>query len=408
MKTPPKTIRTRRNRYLLIVMLVLIVGALTYAGYWWHYSRFWVVSHNAFITGNLIPVEADATGIVTQVLVEESQYVNKGDLLVRLDEHRAQTALGQSRGELGQVVREIGAVFSTHQQMCQKLIARSARLARVRHDVIRLRQAAPNGAVSDQVVQNAEDQMMALEAEMREAEAELKSIEAKVSGTSRTLHPDVEAAKYKFIAAYLEYLRQQIHAPVSGYVSMRKVQVGNRVQPGDSLMTLVPLEHLWVEANLRETEMAQVRPGQRAEITVDLYGESHIYHGTVEGLVPGTGSVFALLPPDNAAGNFIHIVERVPVRIALRKEEIQKNPILPGLSTTTSIYVEESEQPLGASLAAVSSQEYETDIFIDELAGAEAKAQKIIMDNVIQKNASVESNCESPESVTTKNSSAYR
>jgi len=111
MKTHPKTIRTRRNRYLLLVMLVLIVGALTYAGYWWHYCRFRVVSHNAFITGNLIPVEADATGIVTQVLVEESQYVNKGDLLVRLDAHRAQTALGQSRGELGQVVREIGAVF---------------------------------------------------------------------------------------------------------------------------------------------------------------------------------------------------------------------------------------------------------------------------------------------------------
>ncbi|WP_432746325.1 HlyD family secretion protein [Methylobacter sp. G7] len=393
MTTHPKIIRARRNRYLVLVMLVLIVGTLAYAGYWWHYCRFWVVSHNAFVTGNLIPVEADATGIVTQVLVEESQYVNKGDLLVRLDEHRAQTALGQSRGELGQVVREIGAVFSTHQQMCQKLIARSARLARVRHDVIRLRQAAPNGSVSDQVVQNAEDQMMALEAEMREAEAELKSIEAKVGGTSRTLHPDVEAAKYKFIAAYLEYSRQQIHAPVSGYVSMRKVQVGNRIQPGDPLMTIVPLEHLWVEANLRETEMVRVRPGQPAEITVDLYGESHLYHGTVEGLVPGTGSVFALLPPDNAAGNFIHIVERVPVRIALQKEEILKNPIRPGLSTLTSIDVRESEQPLGASLAAVSSQEYETDIFIDELADAEATAQKIIMDNLIQKNAPVESNC---------------
>ncbi|MDD2722846.1 MAG: HlyD family secretion protein [Methylovulum sp.] len=408
MKTHPKTIRVRRNRYLLLVMLVLIAGALTYTGYWWRYSRFRVVSHNAFVTGNLIPVEADATGIVTQVLVEESQYVHKGDLLVRLDGHRAQTALGQSRGGLGQVVREIGAVFSTHRQMCQKLIARSARLARVRHDLIRLRQAAPNGSVSDQLVQNAEDQMMALEAEMREAEAELKAIEAKVSGTSRTLHPDVEAAKHRFIAAYLEYSRQQIHAPVSGYVSMRKVQVGNRVQPGDQLMTIVPLEHLWVEANLRETEIARVRPGQAAEVTVDLYGESHLYHGTVEGLVPGTGSVFALLPPDNAAGNFIHIVERVPVRIALRKDEILKNPLRPGLSTITSIYVKESKQPLGASLATVSTQEYETDIFIDELADAQAQAQKIIMDNLVQKNAPLESSCKSPESVSTKNSSAYR
>lgn len=408
MRTHSKVIRIRRNRYLLLVMLVLVIGALAYAGYWWQYCRFWVVSHNAFITGNLIPVEADATGIVTQVLVEESQYVNKGDLLVRLDGHRAQTALGQSRGELGQVVREIGAVFSTHQQMCQKLIARSARLARVRHDVARLRQAAPNGSVSEQVVQNAEDQMMALEAEMQEAEAELKAIEAKVSGTSRALHPDVEAAKHKFIAAYLEYSRQQIHAPVSGYVSMRKIQVGNRVQPGDPLMTLVPLEHLWVEANLRETEMERIHPGQPAEITVDLYGENQIYHGTVEGLVPGTGSVFALLPPDNAAGNFIHIVERVPVRIALLKDEVLKNPIRPGLSTMTSINVKESEQPLEASLATASTQEYETDIFIDELAGAEAKAQEIIRDNLIQKNDPLASICKSPELAANKNSSVYR
>ncbi len=408
MKIHPRTIRARRNRYLLLVMLVLAAGALIYTIYWWNYSRFRVVSHNAFITGNLIPVEADATGIVTQVWVEESQFVNKGDLLVRLDEHRAQTALGQSRGELGQVVREIGAVFSTHRQMCQKFIARSARLARVRHDVIRLRQAAPNGSVSEQVVQNAEDQMMALEAEMREAEAELNAIEAKVGGTSRILHPDVEAAKYKFISAYLEYARQQIHAPVSGYVSMRKVQVGSRVQPGDPLMTLVPLDHLWVEANLRETEMAQIRPGQPAEISVDLYGKHFIYHGTVEGLVPGTGSVFALLPPENAAGNFIHIVERVPVRIALRKDEILKNPLRPGLSTLTAIDIRESKQPLSTSLATTATQEYETDIFIDELADAQARAQEIIKNNLVQENDPLEPRCGSVESVTAKNSSIER
>jgi membrane fusion protein (multidrug efflux system) len=189
---------------------------------------------------------------------------------------------------------------------------------------------------------------------------------------------------------------------------MRKVQVGNRVQPGDPLMTLVPLEHLWVEANLRETEMERVRPGQRAEITVDLYGESHIYHGTVEGLVLGTGSVFALLPLDNAAGNFIHIVERVPLRIALRKDEILKNPVRPGLSTVASIDVEGSEQPLSASIASVSSQEYKTDIYIDELADAEAKGQKIIMDNLVQKNAPLALSCKSSESVTIKNSSAFR
>ncbi|PKM10871.1 MAG: secretion protein HlyD [Gammaproteobacteria bacterium HGW-Gammaproteobacteria-3] len=393
MATHSRNIRARRRRNLLWVSLILLMAALIYVGYWWMYRRDWVISHNAFITGNLIPVEADATGIVTQVLAEESQYVNKGDLLVRLDGHRAQTSMSQLEGELGQTVREISALFANYQQMCQKLNARSARLARVSHDVTRFRQGVPNGSVSKQVLQNAEDQMMALEAQMLEAKAELKAIYARIGGTSRVRHPDIEAAKNRFITGYLEYTRQQIYAPVSGYVAMRKVQVGNRIRPGDALMTLVPLEHLWVEANLRETELQHVRPGQPAEVTVDLYGEKYTFHGMVEGLVPGTGSVFALLPPDNATGNFIHIVERVPVRIALPKDEVLKHPIRPGLSTITAIHVKNTKKAPGDFLTEVSSQEYATDVFIDELTNARFMAKKIIEKNVVTPNDSVKTNC---------------
>lgn len=393
MKTNHRTLRARRNRYLLLVFLALIAGGVAYAAYWWLQGRHWVVTSNAFVSGNLIPVEADATGIVTQVLADESQFVSKGDLLVQLDENRAQTALNQSEGKLGQTVREIGALFATRQQMCQKLMARSASFNRVHHDVIRLRQAVPNGSVSAQALQNAEDEMAALDAGMKEADAEFKALEAKVGGTTRIRHPDVETAKHNFIAAYLEYTRQRIHAPASGYVAKRKVQVGNRIQPGDPLLTIIPLDHLWVEANLRETELQKVRPGQPAEITVDLYGRNRIFHGTVEGLVPGTGSVFALLPPDNATGNFIHIVQRVPVRIALQKDEIVEYPIRPGLSTVTSIHVQDSGMSPGDSLVEVSSQEYATDIFADELAEAETKARKIIEENLVSQSEAIETPC---------------
>lgn len=393
MNVHPNNIRARRKRNMLLVVFMLIIAAVGYAGYWWLNCRDRIVSHNAFVTGNLIPVEADATGIVTQVLAEESQYVNRGDLLVHLDKHRAQTVLKQREGELGQTVREIGALFATRQQMCQKLTARSAKWGRVHHDVIRFRQGVPNGSVSRQVLQNAEDQMAALDAEMLEAKAELQAIQARVGGTNIINHPDVEAAKHRFISAYIEYLRQQIYAPVSGYVAMRKVQVGKRIEPGDSLMTLVPLDHLWVEANIRETELGRVRPGQLAEVAVDLYGERHTFHGTVEGLVPGTGSVFALLPPDNATGNFIHIVERVPVRIALPKDEVLKYPIRPGLSTITSIHVENAENSPGDSLTKVSSQEYETDIFHDELVKAESKAGEIINMNLSVPNELLDTHC---------------
>jgi membrane fusion protein, multidrug efflux system len=198
-------------------------------------------------------------------------------------------------------------------------------------------------------------------------------------------HPAVEFAKHELIETFLEYDRQQIRAPASGYVAKRKAQVGDRVKPGATLMTIVPMEHLWVEANLRETELRDVRPGQPALVTVDLHGRKQRYHGTVEGLVPGTGSAFALLPPDNATGNFIHIVERVPVRIALPADEIRQHPIRPGLSTVTEIDISAPAQSVWTSLASSSTDEYQTDIYAEELTSAEVMAQDIILANVVTK-----------------------
>ncbi|MDD5035402.1 MAG: HlyD family secretion protein [Methylococcaceae bacterium] len=398
MKNHPKIIRARRNRRLSLVALLSLSSALAYAGYWWFHARFWVVTDNAFVTGNLIPVEADASGVVIQVLAEETQYVNKGDLLVRLDGHRAQAALGQRAAELGRTVRGLGAQFATRQQLCQKLAARSAQLARIRHDVLRFRQAIASGSVSEQVLQNAQDQMMTLTAEQKEAQAEFTAIEARIGGTSRTEHPEVEAAKHQFVNAYLEFARQRIRAPASGHVALRKVQVGDRVHPGDPLMMVVPRDHLWVEANLRETEMEKVRPGQSAQVVVDLYGKQQSLRGKVEGLHPGTGSVFALLPPDNASGNFIHIVQRVPVRIALNPEDIQQQPLRPGLSTVTSIHIEEPGQSQDTSLASATAQEYQTDIFADELDAAASRAKEIITENLAPRTYPLEQSCSPDES----------
>ena len=195
-------------------------------------------------------------------------------------------------------------------------------------------------------------------------------------------HPAVELAKHQFIEAHLRYARQQIRAPVAGYVAKRKGQVGDRVSPGMTLMTIVPLDHLWVEANLRETELARIRPGQSALVHVDLYGRQYTYHGMVEGVVPGAGSVFATLPPDNATGNFIHIVQRIPVRIALPKEELLEQPIRPGLSTVTQINVGESGQSVWTSLTQTATEEYHTDLYAEELQRAELLAQDTIRNNM--------------------------
>ena len=172
MQVDRKTIRRRRNLLLLLVALALSAGALVYTVNWWLFGRFWVVTDNAFVTGNLIPVYADATGIVAEVLHEETENVKKGDLLIRLDAQRARAALGEAEGELGRAVRAVGALFATRQQdICQKILSRAALLDKVRHDIVRYRQALPSGSVSKQVLQNAEDQMASLEADLKEARA---------------------------------------------------------------------------------------------------------------------------------------------------------------------------------------------------------------------------------------------
>jgi membrane fusion protein (multidrug efflux system) len=381
----PHAMPTHRTRRLVLVALAVLIASVAYGAYWWSYDRFYVRTDNAYVTGNFIPVAAQASGIVTQVLTEETQFVNKGDLVFRLDEHQAHAALGRARGHLGETVRRIAALFIRQRQLGEKLTSRAARLDLVRHDIVRYQQASVRGAVSKQIFQNATDQLRALEAEVRETQAEFDALTAEVGGTTVMDHPAVEFAKHELIETFLEYDRQQIRAPASGYVAKRKAQVGDRVKPGATLMTIVPMEHLWVEANLRETELRDVRPGQPALVTVDLHGRKQLYHGTVEGLVPGTGSAFALLPPDNATGNFIHIVERVPVRIALPVDEIREHPIRPGLSTVTEIDISAPAHSVWTSLAASSTDEYQTDIYADELATAEAMAQDIMVANVVSK-----------------------
>ena len=361
----------------------VLVGALIAFSRWYFYDRDWVTTDNAFITGNIIPVQADATGVVAAVLAEETQLVKKGDVLVRLDGQRARAALAQAEAELGRAVRTVGALYAQRRQVCQKVISRAALRDRTRHDLARYREATLSGAASRQVLQNTEDQLAALEADLREAQAEYQSVEARVVGVTRMNHPDIEAAKARYNDAYVEFVRQNIRAPATGYVAKRSVQVGKRVRPGDAILNIVPLDHLWVEANLWENRMARVRPGQAAIIKVDLYGSEQIYHGEVAGLVPGSGAVFAALPPDNATGNFIRIVQRIPVRIALRADELEKQPLRPGLSTVASIDVSGPLQSPNHSIVKTTTNEYLTDVYDKDLADAKARADKIVKDNAI-------------------------
>ncbi len=378
-----KTLRARRFALLSLVALAAGAAAVYFFVKWRVHDRFWVTTDNAFVVGNIIPVQADATGVISEVLAEESQQVNKGEVLVRLDAQHARAALDQSEAQLAQSVRTVGALFASRRQACQKIVSRIALREKVRHDIARYREALPSGSVSRQTLQNAEDQLASLDADLHEGRAELQAVESRINNVTRTNHPDIEVAKAKYMEDYIEFARQSIRAPVSGYVAKRKAQVGLRVRPGDQLMTIVPLDYLWIEANLFENSMERVRPGQPVNISVDLYGNSAAYHGTVEGVIPGSGSVFALLAPDNATGNFIHIVQRVPVRIALRADEIEKQPLRPGLSSVISIDVSKTDLPVNASTAKPFEKDYKTNIFDNEPREANARIEKIIKENIV-------------------------
>jgi len=378
-----KEIRTRRNIGLALVALIAGLVALYFLLRWRTVERYVVQTDNAFVTGNLIPVYADATGVVARVLAEETQDVKRGELVIQLDAQRASAALAQAEADLARSVRTVGALFENHRRACERVLSRIALRDKLKHDYARYQLAAPSGSVSQQVLQNAGDTLASAEADVREARADTQSVEVQISGVTRSNAPEIMTGRANYLTAYIEYARQRIRAPASGYVAKRKAQVGDRVKPGDQVMTIVPLDHLWVEANLWENDLQRVRPGQNATIVADLYGRQVVYHGKVEGLVPGTGSVFALLPPDNATGNFIHIVQRVPVRISLNPQELVKDPLRPGLSTLTTIDVSEDQAPVDASQATTAAPEYKTDIYDDDIARGKARADEVVKANLV-------------------------
>ena len=378
-----KTLRARRLIFLSLVALLALAAGLYFLIRWNTHDRFYVTTDNAFVVGNIIPVQANATGVVAEVLVEETNKVKAGELLVRLDEQRAKAMLDQSAADLARVVRSVGGQFAARRQACQKIASQIALRDKTHHDVMRYRQALPSGAVSQQVLQNAMDQLASLDAELHESRADFQSFEARLGGLTLTRTPEIEAAKAKFAENYIEFARQRIKAPVSGYIAKRKAQVGDRVRPGDLLMQIIPLDYLWIEANLWENSMQRVRPGQPVAVTVDLYGNSALFHGRVEGIIPGSGSVFALLAPDNATGNFIHIVQRVPVYISLRPDELEKQPLRPGLSTVVSIDVRNDAQSPNASITRMDPKAANTEIFANEIAEADTRAKKIVSENLV-------------------------
>ena len=375
--TPP---RNARKRWLAIVIGAFVVIGGIYGGYWATALRYEQSTDDAYVSGNVVQITPQIPGTVVSIAADDTQFVNAGDTLVQLDPADAKIALEQADAKLGKTVREVRGLFATTAELKAKVDVRSADVARATDDLERRQRLASSGAVSGEELQHAQNALASAKAALIASQQELVGNQARVDRTTVANHPDVLAAAAQVHDAYLDVSRTQLPAPVSGYVAKRAVQLGQRVAPGTPLMAIVPLDQVWVDANFKEPQNAAIRVGQPVTLKADLYGSKVRYHGTVAGFGAGTGSAFALLPAQNATGNWIKIVQRVPVRIALDPRELTEHPLQIGLSMQVSIDVHQRE---GARLPQVPAGKvsYTTDVYDTVDTDASRRIKAIIAAN---------------------------
>ncbi|MBS0491930.1 MAG: HlyD family secretion protein [Proteobacteria bacterium] len=358
--TAPAANGARRKRLFMILGGVVLAGALIWGLYYFLVGSRHVTTDNAYVNADTAQVTALVAGPIVQAPVGETTVVKTGQVIAVIDPADFKLAVDRARAELGQAERRVGQYFANDEALAAQTAARGADIARAeamlasaRSDYSRAeveygrrRNLAESGAVSGDELTQAENRYQAAKAALAAAQAGLaqakaaaaqsagqqKAANALVAGTSAADNPEVAAARAKLAQAELDLARTTIRSPVDGVVARKSVVVGQKVANGAPVMSIVPIQTAYVDANFKEVQLRKVRPGQPVELTSDLYGKGVKFHGKVAGVGGGTGSAFALIPAQNATGNWIKVVQRVPVRIALDPKELAEHPLRVGLS----------------------------------------------------------------------------
>jgi membrane fusion protein, multidrug efflux system len=409
---PSSPAPNKRRKILLLVGGVVMLALLCIFAWWFFLGQWRTGTDDTYVGGNIIPVMPLTGGTVIAIYGDTTQAVTEGQLLVQLDDSDAHLQLESAEAALALAVREVRGLYATNRGNLPLLAQRRADLARAQAELASSEAALAQAedeynrrvALARQNFVSPENVQIALtardaaraqhDAATHAVHASSAAIEqtidqsgvsrARVDHTSIENHPNVRAAAVHVREAALALARTRVLAPSSGQVAKRSVQIGERVSAGASLMAIVPLDKVWLDANFKETELSEVRIGQGAELTSDFYGSSVVFHGKVLGLAPGTGSAFSLLPAQNATGNWVKIVQRVPVRIALDANELQAHPLRIGLSMDATIDTHDRSGPALTTLPeskAIAS----TDMYAQNLKAADARVAQIIADNLARK-----------------------
>jgi len=347
-QSPPAPANGKRRARLIVLALIVGVGLVAYGAWWWLHARYFEATDDAYVASDVLPITSEVAGTVHAVHVDDTQHVERGQLLVELDRTDAELAVAQAEAELARSVREVRGLFAQSKGLQAQIRERDVARRAAHADLLRRERAGDDGAVSGEELQHARDQVAQLDAALRSAEESLRTVQARIDHTTLENNPQVLAAAARVREAALALRRTRIVAPVSGTVARRSVQIGARIAPGAPLMAVAELSDAWVDANFKEGQLRHIRIGQPVELHADIYGGEVEYQGRVAGLGAGSGSAFALLPAQNASGNWIKIVQRVPVRIALDPEQLAKHPLRVGLSMHASVDMHDTSGPLVA------------------------------------------------------------
>lgn len=345
---PVNNKKKKRKGALLLLALIVVLLGIAWGVYWFLVLRHYQETDDAYVAGNQVQVMAQVSGSVNKVWFDDTDFVKKGDVLVSLDKTDAQQAFEKAQTGLATSVRQVHQEMINAKQYQATIALRQTALDQAQADLKRREPLGASNLIGREELQHARDAVASAKAELDVAVQQYNANQAMILNTSLENQPAVKQSAAQLRDAWLALQRTDIRSPMDGYVSRRIVQVGSQINTSTPLMAVVPATDLWVDANFKETQLAGVRIGQPATVVADIYGDDVVYHGKVVGLDMGTGSAFSLLPAQNATGNWIKVVQRLPVRIELNQDEVAKHPLRIGLSTLVKIDTDNKD---GSALA---------------------------------------------------------
>ena len=370
----------QRKKGLSIFILLLLLISLGSAAYWYFFIKGFEETEDAYVSGNQVMVSAQVAGNISKINVDNMDPVQAGDVLLELDDTNAKLSFEQAKSNLANAVRQVSQLNYTVKQLKSAVRANEITLAQAQGNLNRRVQLVKDGAIDKESFQHAKEAVELAKANLTTSQNQLGANQALLLDGPLSEQPQIQSAVSNLKQAWLNLERTKIRSPIKGYVARRNAQVGQAVSVGGALMAVVTTDQMWLDANFKETQLTHMRIGQPVEIHFDLYGKDKTFNGKVVGIEMGTGSAFSLLPTQNATGNWIKVVQRVPVRIQLDPQQLAENPLRIGLSATVKVNVSNSQ---GETLRdqAPSTTLYSTNVLQYDESAVNNLIKSIIRDN---------------------------